>query len=150
MSGAVTEEQDIHHAQHLDLIYSQVGTLYNNIPHAMWSSNENLQLAPRHHADGVVGSASSTVATQLVGQFSQMMLSDNPTNVAPIKTSTTSSGQSSEVNYVQTTAPKTSQQPGVKKKSNNNCRKKIYSTEPTRQTNQEPNVGGSKSKRNFK
>ena len=27
MSGAVTEEQDIRHAQHLDLIYSQAGTL---------------------------------------------------------------------------------------------------------------------------
>jgi hypothetical protein len=34
MSGAITKEQEIHHAQHLDLIYSQSGTLYDLIPHA--------------------------------------------------------------------------------------------------------------------
>ena len=42
MSGIVTEENAIHHAQHLDLIYSQADMLYNIIPHAPWSSNENL------------------------------------------------------------------------------------------------------------
>ena len=34
MSGAVTEEDVIRRAQHLDLIYSQLGTLYNIIPNA--------------------------------------------------------------------------------------------------------------------
>jgi hypothetical protein len=42
MSGLVTEEQAIRCAQHLDLIYSQADTLYNIIPHAPQSSNENL------------------------------------------------------------------------------------------------------------
>ena len=63
MSGVVTEEQAIRHAQHLDLIYSQVGTLYTMIPHAPQSSNENNQLAPTPHVDGMVGSVSSIAAT---------------------------------------------------------------------------------------
>ena len=33
MGGAVTEEQAISHAQYLDLVYSQSGTLYDLIPH---------------------------------------------------------------------------------------------------------------------
>ena len=112
--------------------------------------NENLRLAPGPHVDGVVGSASSKVATQLVGKHGQLTLSDNPTNATPVTIATTSSAQSSEVNFVQTTAPKTSQQPGGKKINNNNHRKKNSSTHPTGQTNQESNVGGSQSKRKFK
>ena len=34
MGGTVTEEQAISHAQYLDLVYSQSGTLYDIIPHA--------------------------------------------------------------------------------------------------------------------
>ena len=67
MFGAVTEEKSICFSQHLDLIYSQAGTLYNIIPHAPQSSNENNRLAPGPHADSMVGSISSIVATQLVG-----------------------------------------------------------------------------------
>ena len=89
MSGAVTEEQAIPCAQHLDLIYSQAGTLYTIIPHAPRSSDENNQLAPRPHADGMVGFVSSTAATQLVGQLGQLVLSDNPTKAAPSTTTTT-------------------------------------------------------------
>jgi len=91
MSGAVTKEQAIRCAQHLDFIYSQSGMLYNIIPHAPRSSNENLRLAPGTHVDGVVGSASSTATTQLVGQIGQLILSDNPTKEAPVTTTTTSS-----------------------------------------------------------
>ena len=60
MSAVVTEEQAIRHAQHLDLIYSQAGTLYTIIPHAPRSSNENNRLALGPYADGVVGFVSST------------------------------------------------------------------------------------------
>lgn len=72
MYGEVAKDQDICHAQHLDFIYSQATTLYNIIPHTPRSSNENLRLAPGPHADGVVGSASSTVDTQLVAKLIQM------------------------------------------------------------------------------
>ena len=34
MARAITEDQGIHHDQHLDLIYSQSGTLYDLIPNA--------------------------------------------------------------------------------------------------------------------
>ena len=98
----------------------------------------------------MVGSTSSTAATQLVGKLSQMTLSDKPTNAASVTTSIATSSQPSEVNYVQTIASKTSQQPGGKKKNNNNRHKKNSSIELTGQINQETNVGGSKSKRKFK
>ena len=39
MSGAVTEEDVIRHAKHLDLIYSQYGTLYDIIPNTPRPSN---------------------------------------------------------------------------------------------------------------
>ena len=42
MSVAITEDKAIWHAQHLDLIYSHADMLYNIIPHAPRSSNENL------------------------------------------------------------------------------------------------------------
>ena len=40
MFGVVTEEDIIRHAQHLDLIYSQSGTLYDIIPQASCPSND--------------------------------------------------------------------------------------------------------------
>jgi len=67
MSRAVTKEQVIRHSQHLYMIYSQVGTFYNIIPHAPRTSNDKPQPTPRPHADGVVGSVSSTSINQLVG-----------------------------------------------------------------------------------
>ena len=127
MSGEVTEEQAICHAQHLDLIYSHAGMLYNIIPHALQSLNENLRLAPRPHVDDVVGSISSSNATQLVGQLGHLVVYNNLTEATPTTTTTTSTTQSSEVNSVQTT--KTSQPPGNKKKNNNNHHKKITSTQ---------------------
>ena len=90
----------------------------------------------------MVGSTSSTATTQLVGQLGQLNLLDNPTNASPITTTSTSSAQSSEINYVQTTAPKTSYQTTGKKINNNNHCKKNSSTEPIRPKNQEYNVGG--------
>ena len=149
MSGAVTEEKVIHHAQHLDLIYSQAITLYNIITHASWSSNENILLTPGPHADGVDGSTSSTDSTQLVGQLGQLILSDNHTKAALVTTITTLFAQSLEVNYVQTTTPKTYQPPSSKKKNNNNHHNKNASTKPTKQTNPESNTRGTKSKQKF-
>ena len=108
MSRVVTKEKAIRRAQHLDLIYSQADMLYNIIPHALWSLNENLRLAPGPHVDGVVGSTSSTTATQLVGKFSQMNLSSNPTNVNFVTILTTMLDQSFVVNSSQATTSQTS------------------------------------------
>ena len=60
MFGAVIEEDVIRRAQHLDLIYSQSGTLYDIIPNAPQPSNDQPRTAPTPHADGMIGSVSAT------------------------------------------------------------------------------------------
>ena len=65
MSGAVTEEDVIRRAQHLDLIYSQSSTLYDIIPQAPRPSNNKPQTAPGPHADGVIVFVSTTSISQV-------------------------------------------------------------------------------------
>ena len=60
MLGDVTKEDVIRRAQHLDLIYSQSGTLYDIIPQALRLSNDKPRTAPGPHADGVIGSVSAS------------------------------------------------------------------------------------------
>ena len=60
MSGAVTEEDVIRRAQHLDLIYSQSSTLYDIIPNAPRPSNDIPRMAPGPHANDVIGFVSTT------------------------------------------------------------------------------------------
>jgi hypothetical protein len=57
MGGVVTEEQAISHAQYLDIVYSQMGTLYNLLPELPrpGTSNTSTTLAATHVADGVIG-----------------------------------------------------------------------------------------------
>ena len=96
----------------------------------------------------MVGSVSSTAATQLVGQLGQLVLFDNLTKATPTITITTSSVKSFEVNSMQIT--ETSQPLGDKKKKNNNRHKKNASIEPTEQTNFESNARSSKEKQKSK
>ena len=53
------ENQSIHRAQHLDMIYSQSGTLYDLLPHSLGNLNPPTTQKPRAHADGLVGAISS-------------------------------------------------------------------------------------------
>jgi hypothetical protein len=55
MAEVTTKEQSIMHAQHLYLIYSQLGTLYDIISHAprQLIDSKNPNLGP--HVHGVVG-----------------------------------------------------------------------------------------------
>ena len=69
MSGAVTEEDVIKHAQHLDLIYSQSGTLYDIIPNAPRPSNDIPRTTLEPHADDMIGSVSTTSVSQVAGQL---------------------------------------------------------------------------------
>jgi hypothetical protein len=57
MGGVVTEEKVISHAQYLDHVYSQMGTLYDLLPDAPHPSmNPNpTHLVTSHAADGVIG-----------------------------------------------------------------------------------------------
>jgi hypothetical protein len=57
MGGVVIEEHAISHAQYLDLIYSQTGTLYDlllDAPHPSTSTTSTTRAAS-HVADGVIG-----------------------------------------------------------------------------------------------
>ena len=65
MSGAVTGEDVIRRAQHLNLIYSQSGTLYDIIPQAPRPSNDKPQTAPGPHADDVIGSVNTSFVNQV-------------------------------------------------------------------------------------
>ena len=56
MGGAITEEQAISHAQYLDLVYSQSGTLYDLIPHASWPTIDPLRPTTEPPTDGILGS----------------------------------------------------------------------------------------------
>lgn len=59
MVGVIREEQAIWHAQHLDLIYSWLGTLYEIIPNSPLSSYDVVKSTPKPHANGMVGSIST-------------------------------------------------------------------------------------------
>jgi hypothetical protein len=83
MSGAVTEEDVIRRAQHLDLIYSQSDTLYDIIPNAPRPSNNIPRTTPGPHADSVIGSVSTTSVSQVSGQLSQLALTDKPAVTIP-------------------------------------------------------------------
>jgi hypothetical protein len=58
MAEVTIEEQVIMRAQHLDLIYSQSGTLYDIISHAPRPLTDPKKPYPTPHTDGVVGSVS--------------------------------------------------------------------------------------------
>jgi hypothetical protein len=102
MGGVVTEEKVISHAQYLDLIYSQMSTLYDLLPDAPLPSTTATSTTPTtsHVVDGVIGTfhadTKSTSATHT-----------NPkspaSNVQSALTPTPSTDKTSEVNSVQST-----------------------------------------------
>ena len=55
MGGVVTKEKDIIHAQYMDLVYSQYGTLYDLIAQAPHPSMDPTKPPIETHVDGVVG-----------------------------------------------------------------------------------------------
>jgi hypothetical protein len=57
MGGVVTEEKVISRAQYLDLVYSQMGTLYDLIPYAPHPSTNPTPTPPvaSHATDGMIG-----------------------------------------------------------------------------------------------
>ena len=107
MSGAVIEEDIIRCAQHLDLIYSQSGTLYDIIPQAPRPSNEKPRTAPGPHTDGVIGSVNTSPIrntssiSQVVRQLGQLGITDKPT-MTTLATTSDDPAQPTNVNMVQT------------------------------------------------
>jgi hypothetical protein len=100
MGGIVMEEQDISRAQYLDLVYSQMGTLYDLLPELPrpGSSITSTTPAASHAADGVIGTAQAQ--SHSVSSTTPKSTSSNVHN-AP--SPTTSAGKNSEVNVVQST-----------------------------------------------
>ena len=64
MGGAVIEEQAISHAQYLDLVYSQSGTLYDLIPHAPQPTTDRSRPATKPPTDGILGSVQTQKAVK--------------------------------------------------------------------------------------
>jgi hypothetical protein len=100
MGGVVIEEQAISLAQYLDLVYSQMGTLYDflpELPHPGTSSTSTTP-ATSHAADGVIGTAH--VHSHSVSSTTPKSTSSNVQNAPSLATST---GKTYEVNVVQST-----------------------------------------------
>ena len=68
MGGAVTEEKAISHAQYLNLVYSQFGTLYDLIPQAPHPSMDPARPYVETPVDGVVGSIEPLSIAKTINQ----------------------------------------------------------------------------------
>jgi hypothetical protein len=101
MGGVVTEEQAISHAQYIDLVYSQTGTLYDLLPELPRPGTSSTSTTPAasHAVDGVIGFAQAQ---------SHSVSSPNPksttSNVQSAPSPATSTGKTSKVNVVQSTS----------------------------------------------
>ena len=62
MEGIAIEEQAISCSQYLDLVYSQLGALYDLIPHAPRPTNDPTRPATEPLADGIRGSVQTQMA----------------------------------------------------------------------------------------
>lgn len=70
LGGAITKYQSIHRAQHLDLIYSQSGTLYNRILNTPRTSNAPATQQPNAHTDGIIDTTFGSAVKQHSAQLS--------------------------------------------------------------------------------
>jgi hypothetical protein len=100
MGGVVTEEQAISRAQYLDLLYSQMRTLYDLLPELPHPGTSITSTTPAtsHAADGVIGTAQAQ--SHSVSSTNHKSASSNVQN-AP--SPATSASKTSEVNVVQST-----------------------------------------------
>jgi hypothetical protein len=100
MGGIVTEDKAISHAHYLDLVYSQMGTLYDLLPELPRPNASNTSTTPAtsHAADSVIGTAQAQ---------SHYVSSTNPkfssSNVQNAPSPTTPTSKTSEVNSIQST-----------------------------------------------
>jgi hypothetical protein len=132
MGGVVTEEQAISRAQYLDLVYSQMGTLYDLLPDAPRPSTSATSTTPAasHAADGVIG-------TFHAQPHSVQASSNNPksvaSNVQNALSPTPPTGKTSEVNSVQSTPAgknKSKKGKGKNKEDKNNPQSEKTKTQP--------------------
>ena len=82
LGDVVTEDQSIHHSQHLDLICSESRTLYNIIPNAPRNSNVPPTQQPRVHVDGIIGASSEAPLKQLSGHIYKLSVDHSTKSTA--------------------------------------------------------------------
>jgi hypothetical protein len=120
MGGVVTEEQAISHAQYLDLVYSQMRTLYTLLPDLPRPGTSSTSTTPAasHATDGVIG----TMHTHS-HSISTTTPKSNSSNVQSAPSPAPPAGKTSEVNVVQpmsTGKTKSKKGRGKNKESKNN------------------------------
>jgi hypothetical protein len=130
MGGVVTEEHAISHAQYLDLVYSQMGTLYDLLPDAPrpFTSSTSTTPAASHAANGVIG----TFHAQPHSASSNNPKSTS-SNVQNALSPTPPTGKTSEVNVVQSTLAgknKSRKGKGKNKEEKNNSQAEKPKTPP--------------------
>jgi hypothetical protein len=98
MGGVITEEHAISRAQYLDLVYSQMGTLYDLLPDLPRPNTSSTSTTPvaSHVADGVVGTAQAQPhsASSTNPKSASSNVQNAPSPAPP-------TGKTSEVNLVQ-------------------------------------------------
>ena len=97
MGACITEEQAIVHAQYLDLVYSQSGTLYDYLPDALRPRTS--KALPTPSVDGIIGfvNPSSKKSSANPGKKKSNAPIENASQVV------SNSSNTSKVNVVQST-----------------------------------------------
>jgi hypothetical protein len=132
MGGAVTEEHAISHAQYLDLVYSQMGALYDLLPDAAHpsTSTTSTTLVASHAANSVIGTLHAQLHSVQTSSNNPKLISSNVQN-APSPTPPI--GNTSEVNVVQSTPAGNNQSrkgKGKNKEDKNNLQAEKTKTPP--------------------
>jgi hypothetical protein len=132
MGGVVIEEQAISRAQYLDLVYSQMGTLYDLLPDAPHPSTTATSTTPiaSHAVDSVIGTFHAQPHSVRTSSNNPKTISSNVQNAL---SPTPPIGKTSEVNSVQSTLAcknKSKKGKGKNKEDKNNLQSKKTKTPP--------------------
>jgi hypothetical protein len=132
MGGVVTEEQAISHAQYLDLVYSQTGSLYDLLPDAPRPSTTATSTTPAssHAADGVIGTFHAQPHSAQASINNPKSIASNIQNAL---SPTPLAGKTSEVKSVQSTPTgknKSKKGKGENKEDKNNPQSEKTKTQP--------------------
>jgi hypothetical protein len=102
MGGVFTKEQEISRTRYLDLVYSQMGTLYEILSDAPHPSTTTTSTTPTtsHVVDGVIGTFHADAKSMLASHTNPKYPASN---VQSALTPTPSTEKTSEVNSVQST-----------------------------------------------
>jgi hypothetical protein len=136
MGGVFIEEKMISHAQYLDIVYSQTGTLYDLIPDAPRPSTNPTPTPPTnsHVVDGVIGTFHAKTQSTHVGHTNPK---SNNSHVQNTPTPTPSSSKTAEVNSVQSTSTGKNQNKNKEKGKNKEEKKNPqYDKAKTQTTNE--------------